>query len=301
MPDDDLGRIASRAAWVCEPLRPFLARRGESLGNHCAAVATISAGLATSAVLPPLPGLGTRSVGAALSAIAGIIHDIGKALPSYQGSIDEGPPIIRHEVASFVAAANAIRVRDRRWIDAIAPVMGSVLYHHHGMYDITERISHYLVTGARAWETESSEGLEEAADALSSLFKRLRVFVHEFGLSNMIFVSEEAVSAEAWSRPLRDLIRAGALEQAFRLEEEVNRRRHVVVPMLSNVMIADNVAAYCATRYGGGADEESGRITFITRVGLPVIVSRVPAIAEAVSAVDTLNHVLPCLLDLVLR
>ncbi len=265
-----------------------LAGPGESLRQHSLATAVISTHALPKAYTVRLARITSSSVEAAESALmlAGLMHDWGKSLAPYQEYLRRGGMHvpIRHEVASFIALASLIKPREGAG-ECYLALAGAVLYHHHGLYDFTEKIVKYLRGGVRAWpNTQDGRYGKDVGERLNALLNALSTYLERTPAGEVLTLEPNAEKViESLAKPNEPL--QTVLREAIDLEEYANQHRHVVVPLLTALMIGDNVSASIAR----AEDPERKRILKMSEASAPVVVIREPSLAKALKHVG-LSH-----------
>jgi len=260
------------------------AGRGEGLRQHSLATAVTSMHVLPSSYVARLArdaSVSLEAVGSALM-LAGLMHDWGKSLAPYQEYLVEESTHapIRHEVTSFIAIASLIKPREGAEACYLA-LAGAVLYHHHGLYDFVEKIVKYLRGGVRAWpNTRDGRYREDLRERLEATLNALRAYIKGTPAGEVLTLRTNAHEVvESLTMPAEPL--RAVLKEAIDLEERVNRHRHVVVPLLTALMIGDNVSASIAR----AGDPEGVRILRMSEASAPVVVIRerdlVKALREA--------------------
>ncbi len=244
----------------------LLAGRGELLRDHALASALVAVAVSPKQLINYLSKwLGSEVRSNYLIALTGILHDWGKSLPTYQNYLRFGGKYapIRHEVTTFIVLTNLLSPTEECEVPYLM-LTGSILYHHHGLYDFVESIVKYLA-GHRVWP---KEGVPK--ELISRLVSSIREFLINSGLSSYFIINEEVVSK------LRDReLSSELLEKALEVEGRVNQLRNVVTPLLTQLMIADNAAASATRDLSSG---EGVRLILIARASAPVLTTNLGTI-----------------------
>lgn len=259
-----------------------LAGRGEGLRHHSLATAVISTHILPQAYVLKLARSASASPEAVASALAlaGLTHDWGKALLPYQEYVREGGTHapIRHEVASFIALTSLLKPREGGE-ECYLALTGAVLYHHHGLYDFTEKIVKYLRGGVRAWpDTRDSKYVRDLRGRLTALLNALSTYLGRAPAGEVLTPkpsAEEVINGlTSPENPLQ-----AVLGEVVGVEERVNQRRNLVTPPLTALMIGDNISASIAR-----AEEREGeRVLRMSEASAPVIAFRERTLAQALT------------------
>ncbi len=271
----------------------LLAGPGESLYGHSLATGIIALSIIPESYVTKLAELSSTSPDAVKAAImlAGLMHDWGKALAPYQeylrGMHSHAP--IRHEISSFIALTTLMKPKKGAELCYLA-MAGAVLYHHHGLYDFTEKIIKYLRGGVRAWPNlrDKERGEEYKADVYRKL-TRLRIALNDYltnteasSILSTIENSEHVIGGLAEVNALTKVVGKAVIE----VEEAVNRLRHAVTPVLAALMMGDNISACIARK----RDNERKRILLIVKASIPVALLNSNSIAEGLNAADLSSY-----------
>jgi len=217
--------------------------------------------------------------------LAGLMHDWGKVLKPYQDYLRRGltHPPIRHEVASFIALTALTRVVNRRYLRCYAALAGSVLYHHHGLYDFTEKVNKYLRGGIRAWPRPK----QFDSNVIDRFIDCLKTYISRGGCGDLIIVSDEEESIVEYLRnPVGSEFARRVLRRASEVEEVINSLRHVVTPLLAAVMMGDNISAYLARR----SSIENKRILLMTKASVPTLLPHLQDIVGSLEDVGLSDY-----------
>ncbi len=256
-----------------------LAGEGELLRDHALASALIALAIAPKQLINYLSNyLGNELRSRYLIALTALLHDWGKSLPPYQEyvKVRSSHAPIRHEVTTFILLSNVLRPRDNAEIPYYM-FIGSILYHHHGLYDFVESIVKYLA-GHRVWPREGVPNY-----LINDFMNELKDFLDSTSLSNYLIINEEVVDKFRGTELDHEV-----LSRAIEVEGLINKLRNLITPLLAQLMIADNAAA-SASRSGVG--REGSRILLMTKASAPILVVNWGSIEYLLSNAGLTNYI----------
>ena len=260
------------------------ARPGEGLREHNLATALIEVTVLPESFINHLfraEGVTSEAVKSILM-LSGILHDWGKALLPYQRHLREGGvhPPLRHEVTSFIAFASLLKPSLDPARALYTALGGAILYHHHGLYDFTDKLIKYLRGRVRAWPTLSdTEAKEDLLSKLSVLYNALKQYLRETELNKVLRVRPASIVND-----LTDESRfKKVLQDVILLEEGINERRNLVTPALSALMVGDNLSAASSLYGSNEAVQEVSRISLMSEATIATVLAHIRKLE------DTLN------------
>ena len=267
------------------------ARVGESLRDHNLATAVIEITVLPKSFIRHLANVTGESSEAikAVLMLSGLLHDWGKALLPYQEHLRLGGthPPLRHEVTSFIVFTSMLKPSRESAKTLYIASAGAILYHHHGLYDFTDKITKYLRGGVRAWPTLSDSNVREnLLSKLRALKEALLHYLRITGLNEVIEIRldsiiDSLVDEEGFRRLLGETIK---------LEEEVNESRNLVTPVLSALMVGDNLSAASSLFEGNERVQEAERISLMSKATIASVLPHYRMLKDSLNTAGLSNY-----------